>query len=59
MRYHYILIRMVNIFKKTSAEDKEELEISYTVSGAVKFYNHIGKQLLAKLNIYLSYDPAL
>ena len=36
---------------------------SYTVGGNVKWYNHYGKQtvwrFLRKLNIELSYDPAI
>lgn len=38
----------------TVGEDVEELELSYTTDGNVKWYNRVGKQLdslLKKLNI--------
>lgn len=38
-----------------------QLELSYTADGNVKWHNHYGKvwQFPKKINIYLPYDPAI
>lgn len=43
------------------SEDVGKLDLSYTASGDVKWFNHFGKQFISflKLNIYSTYYPAI
>ena len=49
MRYHLLLIRMVNTHKKNlqtinAGEGVDRREPSYTVDGNVNWYSHYGEQ---------------
>ena len=48
MTYHHTPIRMANIKKidySYANKNAEELQLSYTANGSVKWYNHVGNQL--------------
>lgn len=40
-------------------EDMEHLELAYNAAASTKWHSHFGKQFLIKLDILLSYDPAM
>ena len=47
MPYHYTLMRILKLKRQTMPGfgwDGEELELSYTAGGNVKWYNHFRKQ---------------
>ena len=45
MRYLYIPFRMYPIKTKYNGENMEQIKLSSTTTGNVKWYNHFGKQL--------------